>query len=96
MDNAKKIQVLKQQIVRYAAIDRWNQNSHTSDQDNVLSLCDKVADAKLGFASDVAATVAKYKKASEKQAYVIAKAAVDANLNLDKFEATFEAYDDEF
>jgi hypothetical protein len=36
-----------------------------------------VAKAALGFASDVATTVAKYGKASEKQAYVIARAAVE-------------------
>jgi len=39
-----------------------------------------VKDNELGFASEIATTVFTYKRISEKQAYWIAKAAVDANL----------------
>ena len=45
-----------------------------------LSVVRSVAKAACGFASDVAETVLKYGRASEKQAYVIARAAYDLGI----------------
>lgn len=45
-----------------------------------MAIVRAVAKAACGFASDVAATVQKYGRASEKQAYVIARAAYDLGI----------------
>ena len=68
------IQNVKEQVlevnyskIRVNAVDGW-------------AYVRSVRDAACGFASDVAATVAKYGKCSEKQAYVIARACYDLGI----------------
>ena len=66
--------------MQYARENRWNRNSEYSLGMNAQAqnVIDQVADGNHGFASQVAQTVRKYNyRISEKQAYVIAKAAVD-------------------
>lgn len=74
------VQTLKSQLVRYIGMDRWNNNSMMDIKDQYLTLVDRVADLKVGFASDIAATVSKSERCSEKQAYHIAMAACNAKL----------------
>lgn len=64
----------------YAKEDKWNRNSEyrAGFNDDAQAVIDEVAEMKLGFASDVAASVkSRNYTISEKQAYVIAKAAMD-------------------
>lgn len=63
---------------------KWS--SHKTDvQDRLETLAHAVVcgvhEGNYGFASEVAATVLKYNRASEKQAYVIARAAVENNIS---------------
>lgn len=76
----EKIQEVKRMMVIYINADRWNDNSKMALKDQVLSVVSQVAMAGLGFASDIATTVDKFERCSEKQAYWIAKAAVENNL----------------
>ena len=80
MENTKKIEVTKSFIVNNAFLYNWNNASIKEDADAAEKMIDLVAGSNLGFASEIAATAAKYKKVSEKQAYHIAKAAVENNL----------------
>lgn len=69
----------------YTVVDRWNKNTayNMGWNDDAQSVIDDVAKGNYGFASDVAKTVASrnYRSISDKQAYVIAKAAVDNNVS---------------
>lgn len=78
------LQSVKQAILDYARVNHWTQNSQVSFEEDIRSVIDSVADApKLGFASQVAQTVKKYNyKVSEKQAYVIAKAATEGKIGV--------------
>ena len=74
------VQSVKRGLVDYAREDRLNRNSEYSLGMNAQAqgVIDQVADGNYGFASQVAQTVRKYNyRISEKQAYVIAKSAVD-------------------
>lgn len=74
------VQSVKTGLMQYAREDRWNRNSEYSLGMNAQAqnVIDQVADGNHGFASQVAQTVRRYNyRISEKQAYVIAKAAVD-------------------
>jgi hypothetical protein len=88
MNTTEKIQVVKSSLVRYARADRWNRNTeyNLGFNDDAQWLIEMVADGSFGFASDIASTVKKYNySVSEKQAYWIAKTAVE-NFN-DKLTA---------
>lgn len=82
---AYDIQSVKRGLIRYAKEDKWNRNTEyrlgfNSDAQGVI---DQVAKGNYGFASQVAETVRRYGyRISEKQAYVIARAAVENNLSL--------------
>ena len=88
MNAAEKIQKVKSALVRYAKSDKWNRNSeyNLGMNDDAQWVIDMVADGSFGFASDIANTIKKYNySVSEKQAYWIAKTAVE-NFN-DKLTA---------
>lgn len=79
------VQSVKRALLSYAKADRWNKNTEyrMGFNDIAQGTIDAVANANIGFASDVAKTVAKYNYSiSEKQAYVIANAAVQNNIGL--------------
>jgi hypothetical protein len=79
--NTQTIQKVKSFIFRYARIDKWNNNSASSFNDEAQTIIDLVARGSYGFASDIAHTVVNSKfYISEKQAYWIAKIAVENNL----------------
>ena len=74
------VQDVKRGLLNYAQIDRWNRSNdyHLGFNDQAQTVIDRVAAGNFGFPSQVAQTVKKYNyRISEKQAYVIAKAAVD-------------------
>ena len=74
------IQRVKRGLLVYSKIDKWNRNTNyrLGFNDDAHSVIDDVADNNWGFASEVAKTVRKYNyRISEKQAYIIAKAAVE-------------------
>lgn len=78
------VQVVKQSLMRYAKEDRWNRNTEYNLGFNAdaQSVIDDIASKKLGFASQVAQTVKKYNyRISEKQAYIIARAAIESKSN---------------
>lgn len=77
------VQKLKNNLVHYIGLDRWHNNSQMMFKDDYLWLVSIVADDATGFAKDVAATVLKYEKCSEKQAYVIARAACELGINFE-------------
>ena len=74
------VQTLKSQLVRYIGMDRWNNNSMMDMKEDCMTLVSQVMHNATGFAKDVATTVDKYEKISEKQAYIIAKAACELGL----------------
>lgn len=76
----EKIQKVKRMLLTYVNADRWNNNSQMELKDQMLSVVEDVRLANLGFVSDIAVTVGKYERCSEKQAYWIAKVAVENNL----------------
>ena len=72
-------------MLRYAKEDRWNNNSayQAGFNDDAQSVIDEVAKGNYGLASDIAKTVQKYNyNISEKQAYHIAKAAVEIKVDM--------------
>lgn len=74
------VQSVKSGLVRYAMADKRNRNSEyrLGFNDDAQSVVDNVAKGNYGFASQVAQTVQRYNyRISEKQAYVIARAAVE-------------------
>jgi hypothetical protein len=81
MTTSEKIQTLKGFITRKAFSYNWNNASVREMADEAETVIALVAKHNLGFASEIATTVEKFKKISEKQAYWIAKAAVEASLD---------------
>ena len=78
IDNKTKIQEVKSFLVRYAKIDRWNNNSASNFNDEAQSIIERIAIGDYGFASEIAQTVVKYNfSISEKQAYWVARKAVE-------------------
>lgn len=80
MTPAEQIQKVKSALLSYAKTDRWNNNTvyHLGFNDEAQMVIDMVADGNFGFASEIATTVRKFKYSiSEKQAYWIAKTAVE-------------------
>lgn len=75
MSTAARIQTIKNEII--SATRRQDQAAR-----DILEIIYAVELGAKGFAADVAKTVAKYGKASEKQAYVIARAFVEAGLKV--------------
>jgi hypothetical protein len=95
VDNKEKIQEVKSFLVRYAKIDRWNNNSSTEFNDEAQSIIEIVAKGNYGFASEIAQTVVKYNfSISEKQAYWISLTAVE-NEMLSNIDYLFEEENDE-
>jgi len=90
MTTANKIQEVKV-FLGYAFSAGWNNNSSKGMADDAETIIGKVARREgAGFAGDIANSVEKYKKISEKQAYWIAKFVVENNLT-DRIEYLFEA-----
>lgn len=82
MTTTEKIQEVKRMMASYINADRYFNNSQMELKDKMLSVVEDVRLANLGFASEIAATVVKYERCSEKQAYWMAKAAVENNLTI--------------
>ena len=80
MKTNEKIQEVKRMLITYVNADRWNNNSQMELKDQMLSVVEDVRLANIGFASEIADTVVKSERCSEKQAYWIAKTAVENNL----------------
>lgn len=83
------VQYVKQALQSYSKTDKWNKNTayNMGFNDDAQSLIEKVANGNYGFASQVAQTAVNSPnwnnsgyQLSEKQAYVIAKAAVENKL----------------
>ncbi len=83
------VQYVKQALQQYSKTDKWNQSTayHMGFNDDAQSLIEKVAGGDYGFATQVAKTAVNSPnwdnggyQLSEKQAYVIAKAAVENKL----------------
>lgn len=83
-DEKDVINEVKKSLMTYPSENRWN-NSNDDRMgfiDITQHTVNQLADGNYGFASDVAKTVQKYRyKASEKQAYVMAKAAVENKIS---------------
>jgi len=80
------IALVKESLMNYAKMDRWNDNTsyHMGFNDDAMQVVEEVAKGNYGFASQVAQTATnspnwdKYGyRLSEKQAYIIARAAVE-------------------
>jgi hypothetical protein len=74
------IQEVKSALVSFVNADRRNNNSMMQIKDEMLTLVCQVASTNLGFISEIATTVSRYEKCSEKQAYWIAKGVVESKL----------------
>lgn len=78
------IQAVKQMLVRYINANSWTNHNLNEFKDDCLWLTGRVQDDSTdSFAASVATTVAKYRTCSEKQAYIIAKAACEMGLEFD-------------
>lgn len=77
MEATQKIQTLKNFLTRNAFSYGWNTASKKDIADDAETIINLVAISSYGFASEIATTVEKFKRVSEKQAYWIAKAAVE-------------------
>lgn len=77
MESNQKIQTLKNFLTRNAFSYRWNTASKKELADEAMTIIHLVAIGSFGFASEIATTVEKFQKVSEKQAYWIAKVAVE-------------------
>jgi len=78
------IQAVKGMLVRYINANSWTNHNLNEFKDDCLWLVGRVKDdSENTFAISVAATVEKYRSCSEKQAYVIAKAACEMGLEFD-------------
>lgn len=75
-NNNDAIQAVKLIVLDYNSF--YNHFDAAGDFKFYATIINCVMDAKLGFASDVATSAIKYRKVSEKQAYVIARAFVEA------------------
>jgi hypothetical protein len=79
MENNQKIQVIKNLIVNRAFNKNFGNDVAWELTDEAETIIDYVANKPYGLATEIAHTVNKFKKVSEKQAYWIAKAAVENN-----------------
>jgi len=78
------IQAVKGMLVRYINANSWTNHNLNEFKDDCLWLVGRVKDdSESAFTVGVAATVEKYRNCSEKQAYVIAKAACEMGLEFD-------------
>ena len=78
------IQAVKQMLVRYINTNSWINHNLNEFKDDCLWLVGRVKDDSSNtFAISVASSVEKYRSCSEKQAYVIAKAACEMGLEFD-------------
>lgn len=81
VESKERVQEVKGFILRYAQIDRWNNNSASEFNDEAQTIIELVSKGAYGFASEIAQTVVKYNfRISEKQAYWIARVAVENDL----------------
>lgn len=79
------VQAVKRALLYYAQENRWlrNLDYELGFNGDAQAVIDDIAKKNLGFASQVAQTVKKYNyRISEKQAYIIARAAVDIKSDL--------------
>lgn len=76
----QEIQEMKSFLVRNAFSYGWNTASRKQVDENAQDIIYRVSIGSFGLASEIAGTVLKYNKLSEKQAYWIAKAAVENNI----------------
>ena len=77
------IQTVKNALVRYIGMDRWNNNSMMDIREDYFQLVSHVMYNATGFAKDVATTVDRTGRISEKQAYIIARAACELGINFE-------------
>ena len=78
------IQAVKGMLVRYINANSWTNHNLNEFKDDCLWLVGRVKDdSENAFTVAVAATVEKYRNCSERQAYVIAKAACEMGLEFD-------------
>jgi hypothetical protein len=80
MEQSQQIQTVKGFLTSYAFSYGWNTASKKEMSDEAESIIALIAMGTYGFASEIASTVNKFKKVSEKQAYWIAKAAVESGV----------------
>ena len=85
--NAQIIQAVKEVLLGFTSNSRTFKANHNDMAEMADTLVSRVAEV-TGFAGDVAKTVEKYGKVSEKQAYIIARAAVENN-RLGQYENFF-------
>lgn len=78
------VQAVKAMLVRYINSNSWTNHNLNEFKDDCLWLVGRVQDDSTDtFAISVATSVAKYRSCSEKQAYIIAKAACEMGLEFD-------------
>jgi len=77
---ASKVQEVKRFLLQYAFQYGFNTASLKGSDDCAQEIVDRVAGANAGFASTVAGSVVRYRKVSEKQAFIIANAACQFGL----------------
>ena len=91
--NKQTVNDVKEALMQYSKIDKWNNNSAYQNgyNDDALTVIEKVANADAGLATTIAKQAVSTKRynengvtLSEKQAYVIADAAVKNRLVPDK------------
>lgn len=80
MEATQKIQAVKSFLTNYSFSYSWNNASSKQMADEAETIIDLIATGAYGFASEIAQSVCKFKKCSEKQAYWIAKSAVESGV----------------
>lgn len=81
MENTTKIQTVKSFLNNYSFEFSKNDTNKNQLIDEAATIIELVAIGNYGFATEIAVTVNKYKRISEKQAYWIAKIAIENNLD---------------
>jgi hypothetical protein len=81
MENTTKIQTVKSFLNNYSFEFSKNDTNKNQLVDEANTIIELVAIGNFGFASEIATTVNKFKRISEKQAYWIAKIAIENNLD---------------
>lgn len=77
---SETINQVKSFLQRYAFSYGWNNANNFQFSDDSIGIIHMISTGNYGLATDIATSVLKYKRCSEKQAYHIAKAAVEANI----------------
>jgi ATP-dependent protease ClpP protease subunit len=80
MEANQKIQAVKSFITMFAFAHNWNNDSKREMADEAQSLIEQIAIGSFGLATEIAQSVKRFKKVSEKQAYWIAKSAVESGI----------------